>query len=264
MMFMRIILDLKPRTQAELDALIEKNRIEMAWRHQKQIHKELKAHLKQEYVDRQKHGKLRQVYFRQENGNTILCSSKGLAIANLSVPILTSTDPNAQRLDARTSVASNNIESAATQDMSNPLISDLTHGRAFASQTVEEQGFSQNQAPEILPGPAPSAIGPSANQSNSPSPPEPVHRNYGMSHERGAREVAPVQSLLYRDSGSPVSPSLSHADQVSRPTTGAPEFGDPANCSNAALSLLLLEPESSNPPLRVRMLHERRILPNNL
>ena len=237
MKFIRTLLGLKPRTQAELDAFTEKNRIEMAWRHQKQVHKELKAHFKQEYVDR---GKLRQVYFRQEAGKTILYNRRGLAIANLSVPILTSTDPDAQRLDARTSVALNNIESTATQDMNNPLISDLTHGRAFASQTLEEQDFLQNQAPEILPDPALSANEPSANQSDSPLLPEPVH---DMSHERGAREAVPVQSLLSRG---PI--SLSHTDQVSRPTTGAPEFGDPANCPNAALSLLSLEPETSNPP----------------
>lgn len=247
MTFIRRLLGLKPRTQAELDAFIERNRIDMAWRHQKQVHKELKAHHRQEYVDRhKKRGKLRQVYFRQEANKTILYNSAGFAIAELSVPTyrpstLTSTNPDAQRLDAQTNLASDNIESAATQGINNSLISDLTHGRASASQTLEEQDSSQNQAPEILSDPASSAVEPSADQLNSLSPPGPAQGTCDMSHEREVREAVP---LMCRDSGGPI--PLSHADQVSRPTT--PDSGNPANCSNAILSVLSLEPESSNSP----------------
>lgn len=228
-MFIRRLLGFKPRTQAELDAFIEKNRIDREWRHQKQVHKELKAHHKQEYVDRhKKRTKMRRVYFRQEADKTILYDSAGLAIAELSTPTyrpltLTSTVPDAQQPDARTNLDPNNIESAATQGINNPLILE-----------------GQDSASGILPDPAPSTV--------EPSQPEPAQENCDISHEREARgtlALIPAQSLSSRDPEGPI--SLSHADQVPQPTTSASESGNPANCQDDALSVLSLEPSSPNP-----------------
>jgi len=258
MMLIRKLLGRKPKTQAELDAFNERSRIDIQWRHQKQVYKELRAHLKQEYVDRHKQrGKLRQVYFRQEAGTTTLYDNAGLAIACLP-STLTSTNPSARRFGTRTDLSLHNIESAAAQDRrssNDPLIPDPNH---------IARDPSQNQVPETLPNPTPSEAEPAASQPNSESaavtlphapqsrtqslPLEVSHGNYDISqHEREAPVPVPP-NLSPRDSKDTA--SLPYADQVSQPTTGTgtPRSRRLANFPNTALSALLLEPESSNPP----------------